>query len=138
MIAERFGKQHKDVIRSINELYCSDEFRERNFAPSSYTSLQNKQIVEYLVTKDGFSFLVMGFTGEFAGYWKEQYIKAFNDMEAELNKPKETTIPTNFVEALTLALEQAKELEVARPKAEFVDAYVEKGALQDIAVNHIS
>jgi Rha family phage regulatory protein len=84
IVAEIFGKQHKDVLRAIELLECSDEFRERNFALSSYKSLQNKRLPIYLITRDGFSFLAMGFTGPKAAQFKEAFIEAFNKMETAL------------------------------------------------------
>lgn len=80
-IADFFNKNHRDVLRDIANLECSDEFRERNFALSSYRSLQNKKLPCYEMTKDGFCFLAMGFTGKEAAKWKEAYINAFNKME---------------------------------------------------------
>ena len=84
LIAERFGKSHKHVLEAIKNLDCSDEFRAANFRPSCYISLQNKKLYCCEVTRDGFSFLGMGFTGKSAAKWKESYIKAFNSMEDHL------------------------------------------------------
>jgi len=81
-IADRFGKTHRDVMRAVGLMECSDDFRERNFARSSYKSNQNKQFSCLEMTRDGFSFLCMGFTGKRAGQWKESYIEAFNKMES--------------------------------------------------------
>jgi Rha family phage regulatory protein len=53
-VAEEFEKQHKHVLRDIEELDCSEEFRQSNFGPSSYRNEQNKKQPEYLMTKDGF------------------------------------------------------------------------------------
>lgn len=85
-ISDRFGKIHRDVLRAINLLECSDEFRVRNFAQSSYLSLQNKKLECMNMTRDGFAFLCMGFTGSDAAEWKERYISAFNSMEGALSK----------------------------------------------------
>lgn len=86
-VAEVFGKQHKNVVRDIKSLDCSEEFRELNFEPSKI-DYQNgnikKQLPMYYITRDGFMFLVMGFTGKTAAKWKEAYIKAFNEMEAKI------------------------------------------------------
>lgn len=84
IIAESFGKRHADVLRSIELMECSQEFTERNFALSSYTSEQNKELPKYLITQDGFSFLVMGYTGKEAARFKEMYINEFNSMKNEL------------------------------------------------------
>lgn len=83
-IAEAFSKVHRNVTRDIENLDCSDDFRVRNFTPSSYTSPQNKVLPCYEMTRDGFAFLCMGFTGKEAAEWKEKYIEAFNSMERSL------------------------------------------------------
>lgn len=83
-VAEVFGKQHAHVLRDIKNLECSQEFRQSNFGESSYTNSQNREMPCYAITRDGLSFLVMGFTGKEAALWKEKYIKAFNEMEAKL------------------------------------------------------
>lgn len=83
-ISNHFGKQHKVVLRAIENLDCSAEFGRRNFAPSSYNNSQNKAQPMYEITRDGFVFLCMGFTGQQAALWKERYIDAFNRMEAAL------------------------------------------------------
>lgn len=80
-VAEMFGKQHKSVLRAIANLDCSEEFGRLNFAPSSYVNDQNKKQPCYCMTRDGFTFLAMGFTGKKAAQFKEAYIKRFNDME---------------------------------------------------------
>lgn len=83
-IADRFNKVHRNVMRDIEKLDCSKEFRVLNFEHSEYTSLQNKVLPCYLLTRDGFAFLCMGFTGKEAAKWKEAYINAFNKMESTL------------------------------------------------------
>lgn len=83
-LAEKFGKSHRNVTRDIENLECSQEFRELNFERSSYISKQNKKLECYNITRDGFVFLAMGFTGKEAAQWKEKYINAFNEMEREL------------------------------------------------------
>lgn len=83
-IAEIFEKEHKDVLDAIRSLYCSKDFGRRNFTPSEYLNEQCKKQPEYLITKDGFTFLAMGFTGEKAARFKEAYINAFNSMERTL------------------------------------------------------
>lgn len=65
-VAEDFEKAHKNVLRSIDDLDCSDKFRQLNFEPSSYINQQNKEQPMYKMTRDGFTFLAMGFTGETA------------------------------------------------------------------------
>lgn len=80
-VAKMFDKMHKHVIRDIESLDCSEEFRKTNFGRSSYKSEQNKKMPCYDMTRDGFVFLVMGYRGKKASAIKEMYIKRFNDME---------------------------------------------------------
>ncbi len=97
-VAKAFGKQHRDVIRAIDLLDCSQEFKLRNFAQLNFT-YRGRTFTYYSMTRDGFSFLCMGFTGKQAASWKEKYIEAFNAMEAELLQQK------IWIGGLTQALE---------------------------------
>lgn len=83
-VSEYFRKLHKDVIRKIESLDCSPEFTGRNFTLSEYTDSTGRKLPMYEMTKDGFVFLVMGFTGKKAAAFKEAYIAEFNRMEAGL------------------------------------------------------
>lgn len=91
VVAEVFGKEHKRVMQDIRELDCSKEFREHNFVLSSYKSAQNKGIPKYILTKDGFTILAMGYTGKQAMQFKERYIQEFNRM-SELLQNKHGTL----------------------------------------------
>jgi Rha family phage regulatory protein len=86
IIAEHFAMNHKDVLRTIRIAIedVSAEFGRRNFAPSSYFNSQNKEQPMYQLSKDGFAFVAMGFTGSKAARWKEAYIGQFNSMEQKL------------------------------------------------------
>ena len=81
-VAEAFGKRHDHVIRDIQNLDCSEDFRLLNFGESSYRNEQNKKQPMYLMTRDGFMFLVMGYRGKKAAIVKEAIIQRFNEMEA--------------------------------------------------------
>lgn len=85
-VAEYFRKMHKDVLKKIDNLDCSAEFTERNFAPSEYTDATGRTLPAYQITKNGFVFLVMGFTGKKAAAFKEAYIAEFDRMENELRQ----------------------------------------------------
>lgn len=80
-VAEHFGKQHKDVLKSIDRLDCSPEFNRRNFAPVSYIDAKNEYRRAVSMTRDGFVFLAMGYTGAKAAAFKEAYIAEFNRLE---------------------------------------------------------
>jgi Rha family phage regulatory protein len=62
-VAKHFGKQHKNVIQAIERLEIPEEFSRLNFQPTSYEDVQGKKRPAYLMTRDGFTLLVMGFTG---------------------------------------------------------------------------
>ena len=83
-MAEVFDVTHDEILRRIKNCQCSEEFRLRNFAESSYLNSQNREMPMYEMTRDGFSFLVMGFTGAKAAQFKEAYIEAFNKMEDQI------------------------------------------------------
>lgn len=90
-IAERFGKEHKNVLAAVRELECSAEFIELNFKPNTYTDSIGRRLPCYYVTAEGFMFLVMGFTGREAAAVKERFIAAFKAARAELlRRQKET------------------------------------------------
>lgn len=84
--AETFGKEHKNVLRDIRELACSEEFNRLNFELTSYKDGMNRMQDMYYITRDGFTLLVMGYTGEKAMKFKEEYIKQFNHMEKLLKE----------------------------------------------------
>lgn len=111
-VAETFGKQHAHVLRDIKELECSEEFRLSNFGESSYINSQNKKQPMYYMTRDGFTILVMGYTGEKAMRFKEAYIKQFNVMEKALQgKLIEREKGIAVRQSLTKALQQSTENE---------------------------
>lgn len=83
-VAEKFGKRHADVIRSIQTIDCSEDFTQRNFAFSEYKDSTGRSLPMFTLTRDAFTILAMGFTGKSAMQWKEKYIAAFNMMEKEL------------------------------------------------------
>jgi len=85
-IAEAFGKRHDDVLKRMGTLGCSGEFNARNFAAVEYIDAKGERRLEYHMTKDGFAFLCMGFTGAKAAAWKERYIQHFNRMAEKLAK----------------------------------------------------
>lgn len=93
-VANNFKKNHKEVLRGIDnqiEVLGGAQNCAGLFIESKYQHPQNKQwYKEYLLTRDGFSFAVMSFTGEKAAKWKLKYIEAFNKMEQYI---KEQRVP---------------------------------------------
>ncbi len=80
-VAKFFEKRHDNILRDIENLDCSKDFRLLNFEESSYKNEQGKKQPCYVMTRDGFVFLVMGYRGKKAAKFKEEYIKRFNRME---------------------------------------------------------
>ena len=88
LVAEKFGKEHFHVVRDIRELKCSKEFHKSNFGLmfniKELPNNGNRKDPYYVISKDGFTILAMGYTGELAMKFKEEYISAFNRMEEQL------------------------------------------------------
>ena len=95
-VAKDFRKRHDNVIRDIKRLVeMNSNVRASNyFIKSTYLDKYNRETKEYLLTRDGFSLLVMGFTGPEALEWKLKYIEAFNTMERKL---KEISKPDSYM-----------------------------------------
>ncbi len=104
-IARVFEKNHQHVMRDIRNIIENDaQWGASNFGQSSYMNEQSKSQPEYLISRDGFTLLVMGYNGEKAMQFKKAYIAAFNEMECRL-------APQNYKEALLalVAAEEARE-----------------------------
>lgn len=91
IIANAFEKQHKNILQSIERLECSTEFGRLNFQPSGYKDSTGRTLPAYTITRDGFTFLAMGFTGPKAARFKEAFIAEFSRMEQELREPRPAT-----------------------------------------------
>lgn len=84
-VAEKFGKEHRNVLRAIDDLLetlLKIEQPSKLFIASKRKADDGQYHRMYLMNRDGFSLLVMGFTGREALEWKLQYIRAFNQMES--------------------------------------------------------
>ena len=79
-----FDKRHDNILADVRNLDCSVEFRLLNFQESSYINEQGKRQPCVAMTRDGFTFLVMGYRGKKAARFKEAYIQRFNDMEEHI------------------------------------------------------
>jgi Rha family phage regulatory protein len=127
LIADHFSKAHKDVLRAIDKIReeCGPEFDRRNFTPIDYVDPKGRKYRAYRLTRDGFSLVVMGFTGSAATGWKVKYIEAFNNMDAELRRlavidhhAEIDTLRTDFEALSSLVFETAgKKLVDSREEA---------------------
>lgn len=132
-IAEKFAKRHADVMKAIRNLInqLPDNQHKRIFAPMSkeitLPNNGNRHEPYFIMNRDGFSLLVMGFTGKKALEFKFDYIEAFNKMEEALKK-QVPQLPKTYVEALEALLINEKKnlsltsrIEELEPKARFAD-----------------
>lgn len=125
-IAENFDKNHRDVLRAVDNL----KEDVRNFAQMFFESTEpdsyGREQRAYLMNRDGFALLAMGFTGKAALEWKLKYIAAFNEMEKKLSEQPQLTRSQLLATALIAAHEELeekdKQIETMKPKALFADA----------------
>ena len=107
-VSRYFNKRHDAVLRDIAAITsnCPASFSAHNFVGASYLDEQAKNRPMYIIHRDGFMLLVMGYTGKKALALKLAYIEAFNRMEAELAKRNRPTLPAapRFDEAAMLEL----------------------------------
>lgn len=113
-VAERFGKNHKDVLRDIRVTAekCLTIFTERNFALSEYTDSTGRKLPMHILSKDGFMMVAMGYTTPDAMRMKEKFIHRFNEMEAQLRSTcPDFTDPVAAARAWADAMEAKRNLE---------------------------
>jgi Rha family phage regulatory protein len=106
-VAESFEKRHDNVLKDIRELGCSEEFRLLNFEESTYINQQNKEMPKYYITEQGFTLLVMGYTGQKAMQFKEKYIMEFHRMREEIQKQK---LPATLEDLIIMQAQSVKEI----------------------------
>lgn len=129
-VAENFGKNHRDVMRSIKNIVDSSAQNcAQLFYETTYTSKNSRKVPMYLMSRDGFSLLAMGFTGKEAIEWKLKYIKAFNEMERQLKEVKDSYMIEDPIKRAQRWIEEEKERQALiaenaelKPKALFTDA----------------
>lgn len=101
-VADAFEKNHKDVLKAIRNLVEKDpDMLSLNFAPFKINDLTGESTSHYEMTRDGFTLLVMGFTGQKALQWKLRYIEAFNRMEDQLRSSSQA-FPAALADPKTL------------------------------------
>lgn len=135
-VAENFDKRNPDVNRAIENLIVQNCTVKNMFEESTYISSRGRQEKEFLMDRDGFSLLVMGFTGKKALEQKLKYIEAFNKMEEELKRQSIRALPTTYKEALLQLLEEVEknekleeERKILLPKADYHDEVLNSDGL---------
>ncbi len=130
-IAESFEKRHDSILRDIENLLknITPQNCGMLFIESQYRNENNRIFKEYLLTRDGFSLLVMGFTGEKALRWKLMYIEAFNKMEKMLMEKAPSYQISDPIERAKVWIQEQEEkkaleghIEELKPKALFADS----------------
>lgn len=125
-IAESFGKEHKDVLRAIENIKAQNCALTSMFFETTYTAGTGKAYPMYLMNRDGFTLLAMGFTGKAALEWKLKYIYAFNAMEKQLAQRPQLSRAELMAQALIAAHDELehKDRQIAEltPKGIFADA----------------
>lgn len=124
-IAESFGKEHKHVLDAVKNLVAENSAAKSMFHLSSFEN-RGKKYPMYLMNRDGFSLLAMGFTGKEAVQWKLKYIAAFNEMEKQLAQRPPLSRSELMAQALIAAHDELehKNAQIAEltPKGIFADA----------------
>jgi anti-repressor protein len=125
-IAENFGKEHKHVLRDIDSLQKDVSNFGLMFLETTEPDSYGRSQRIYLMNRDGFTLLAMGFTGDRAMTWKIRYIQAFNEMEKQLTQ---TPIPKTLPDALRAYAAEIEahqvttaQLEATKPKVLFADS----------------
>jgi len=131
-VAQVFGKQHKDVLRAIRNLFDTAQncAVQKWFYESTYIAENGKGNPMFVMNRDGFSLLAMGLTGAKAMQFKVGFIEQFNQMEIIVKEvAQRPAIPQTLSEALRLAANQAeqieqqqKQIEAERPRVLFSQA----------------
>lgn len=119
-VANVFDKYHRNVLRAIDDLKKDVLSFEQMFWEDTIADSYNRPRRAYYMNHDGFMLLAMGFNGKKAFKFKLEYIAAFNSMEKKL-KQSLCEVPQTLPEALRLAADQAEQIAVLQPKADYTD-----------------
>lgn len=127
LVAKKFGKEHKHVLESIRKIMTAENSAVLGmFEESTYLNEQNKKQPMFVMNRDGFTLLAMGFTGKQAMDFKLDYIDAFNKMEATIKNNQITALPdfTNPAEAARAWAEQFEQKQIEAKRADEAEQQV--------------
>lgn len=128
-VAESFEKRHDNVLRDVEALKKDVLNFEEMFFETTEPDRYNRDRRIYLMNRDGFSLLAMGFTGSKAIHFKVEYINAFKEMEKALTQPKALSEKEQLMASMRLSLETAEEIQ---------DVKREIAEVRDIAENQVT
>ena len=117
LVAEKFEKRHCDLIKAIKNMTTQNCVVQNMFVESTYFNSQSKEQPKYIMNRDGFTLLAMGFTGKKALQFKLDYIEAFNKMEKAIKEaptlpsPIDVTILKQLVEVTQVMAAQINQMQ---------------------------
>lgn len=140
LVAEKFGKEHKNILRDILNLVAQNSAAKLLFVESEYDN-RGKTYPMYVMNKDGFTLLVMGFNGKDALNFKLDFLNAFNKMESMLKSDdyilarsqeilnNRLQLATQQVQILESTVEkQVEQIQLLAPKASYTDEVLQSTA----------
>lgn len=134
-IARDFEKGHREVLRAIDNIVKNEVVQDCTslFHETTYVHEQNKQEYrQYLMNRDGFTLLVMGFEGRKAMQFKMRYINAFNQMEQELKQPNSRKL------LLETALAHEKEIETIKTDVSYLKDNMRIDGTQEFRIRRLA
>lgn len=143
MVSEAFGKEHKNVIRDINnqieklEAAGESEFGRLNFERTSYKDAWNREQTKYLMTEDAFVLITMSFVTVEAMRFKVNFISEFNRMKIELLHSK-FDLPKTFSESLRLLAAQIEETDAVKAEKHLLEVKIELDKPKTIFADAVS
>lgn len=132
-IAEHFEKNHRDVLRAIKNLTAQNCALTSMFIENTYKAGTGKSYKYYECTRDGFTLLTMGFTGDKALDWKIKYIEAFNKMEKHIKSGKTKAIDVYKQKRLEIMAMNAK-ARTMKEENKRLDALIKSGKAEGLSV----
>ena len=115
LVAETFEKEHRNVLKSIRKLMSATNVAvAQMFDETTYVNEQGKEQPMFVMNRDGFTLLAMGFSGEKALEFKVKYINAFNKMETELKsqQTKQLSAAESLLQSVQLLVAHERQLEI--------------------------
>lgn len=123
LVAKKFGKEHRHVLDGIRKLMNTAENSavSKMFAESQYVNEKNVEQPMFIMNRDGFTLLAMGFTGKKAMQFKLDYINAFNNMEQTLKNKAPMSELEILVKSAQALLEQSKRIDNVERRIECIE-----------------
>ena len=131
-VAESFEKEHKNVLRDIENLTAQNRAVKSYFHEGTYRNERGREYAMYYMNRDGFTLLAMGFNGKKALDFKLKYIEAFNQMEEQL-KPEQ---PDGLELALQAALQHTREIKEIKTDVDYLKGSMRIDSLQQQEIQH--